>query len=215
MQQRSSSTEVEVEGFFLQHIQHSPLIEALVVELGPHGSATFQPPESQRSLNLIGFTSNAERYHAKAGTQAACPGRSDHCRDYELTTPTDQEICNELMTIQGKLEILRSQMTATEKALIRCRLGTIRILPIHDEMREKLDDQKRQFDTDIGELTLLGSCPVNCLYHMEFDPLNTSKILNDEAQKDLAIFEKQLKSEIAAKNKPQPPKEIKDKTPKL
>ncbi|GFY74726.1 hypothetical protein TNIN_142921 [Trichonephila inaurata madagascariensis] len=61
---------------------------------------------------------------------------------------------------------------------------------------EKLDDQKRQFETDIGELTLLGSCPVNCLYHMEFDPLNTSKILTDEAREDLAIFEKQVKSEI-------------------
>ncbi|GFS53034.1 hypothetical protein TNIN_361511 [Trichonephila inaurata madagascariensis] len=47
---------------------------------------------------------------------------------------------------------------------------------------------------------------------MEFDPLNTSKILNDEAREDLASFEKQLKSEIAAKNKPQPPKEKKDKT---
>ncbi|GFY67243.1 hypothetical protein TNIN_228421 [Trichonephila inaurata madagascariensis] len=101
-------------------------------------------------------------------------------------------------------------MTVTEKALIGCRLGTIKILPIYDEMIKKLDDQKRQFDTDIGELTLLG--PVNCLYHMEFDPLNTSKILNDEAREKLAIFEKQIKSEIAAKNKPQPPKEKKDKT---
>ncbi|GFY60427.1 nucleic-acid-binding protein from transposon X-element [Trichonephila inaurata madagascariensis] len=51
-----------------------------------------------------------------------------------------------------------------------------------------------------------------CLCHTEFDPLNTSKILNDAAQEDLAIFEEQLKSEIAAKNKPQPPKEKKDKT---
>ncbi|GFY67242.1 hypothetical protein TNIN_228411 [Trichonephila inaurata madagascariensis] len=40
-----------------------------------------------RDPSLIGFTSNAERYHAKAGTQAACPDRSDHCRDYELTIP--------------------------------------------------------------------------------------------------------------------------------
>ncbi|GFY69592.1 hypothetical protein TNIN_206781, partial [Trichonephila inaurata madagascariensis] len=123
-----------------------------------------------------------------------------------LPPPTDHEICNELMMIQGRLEFLRCQMTATEKSLIRCRLGTIKILPLHNEMREKLDDQKRQFDTDIGELTLLGSCPVNCLYHTEFDPLNMSKILNDAAQKDLAIFEEQLKSEIAAKNKLQPPK---------
>ncbi|GFY53473.1 hypothetical protein TNIN_148581 [Trichonephila inaurata madagascariensis] len=129
-----------------------------------------------------------------------------------LPPPTDQEICNELMTIQGKLVTLRSLMTVTVKALIRCHLGTIKILPIYEEMIEKLDDQKRQFDMDIGELTLLGSCPVNCLYHMEFDPLNTSKILNDEAREELVIFEKQIKSEIAAKNKPQPLKEIKDKT---
>ncbi|GFS34251.1 hypothetical protein TNIN_482441 [Trichonephila inaurata madagascariensis] len=55
-----------------------------------------------------------------------------------LPPPTDHEICNELMTIQGRLEFLRCQMTATEKSLIRCRLGTIRILPLHDEMREKM-----------------------------------------------------------------------------
>ncbi|GFY57485.1 hypothetical protein TNIN_423691 [Trichonephila inaurata madagascariensis] len=78
--------------------------------------------------------------------------------------------------IQTRLEFIRSQMTATEKFLIRCRLGTIKILPLHDEMREKLDEQKRQFDTDI------------------------------------AIFEEQLKSEIAAKNKLTPPKEMIDKT---
>ncbi|GFY50136.1 hypothetical protein TNIN_205701 [Trichonephila inaurata madagascariensis] len=68
-----------------------------------------------------------------------------------LPPPTDHDICNELMMIQTRLEFLRSQMTATEKFLIRCRLGTIKILPLHDEMREKLDEQKRQFDTDIGK----------------------------------------------------------------
>ncbi|GFS44536.1 hypothetical protein TNIN_447721 [Trichonephila inaurata madagascariensis] len=129
-----------------------------------------------------------------------------------LPPPTDHDICNELMMIQTRLEFLRSQMTATEKFLIRCRLGTTKILPLHDEMREKLDEQKRQFDTDIGELTLLGSCPVNCLYHTEYDPLNMYNILNDVTQKELAIFEEQLKSEIAAKNKLTPPKEMIDKT---
>ncbi|GFY76800.1 nucleic-acid-binding protein from transposon X-element [Trichonephila inaurata madagascariensis] len=100
----------------------------------------------------------------------------------------------------------------TEKFLIRCRLGTIKILPLHDEMREKLDEQKRQLDADIGELNLLGSCPVNCLYHTEYDPLNMSNILNDVTQKELANFEETLKSEIAAKNKLTPPKEMIDKT---
>ncbi|GFY17283.1 hypothetical protein TNCV_1090571 [Trichonephila clavipes] len=41
MPPRSSSTEIEVEGFFLQHIQHSLLVEALVVELGPHVPQLF------------------------------------------------------------------------------------------------------------------------------------------------------------------------------
>ncbi|GFY53157.1 hypothetical protein TNIN_193571 [Trichonephila inaurata madagascariensis] len=132
-----------------------------------------------------------------------------------LPPPTDHDICNELMMIQMRLELLRSQMTVTEKFLIRCRLGDIKILPLHDEMsemREKRDEQKRQFDADIGELTLLGSCPVNCLYHTEYDPLNMYNILNDLTQKELASFEEKLKSEIAAKNKLTPPKEMIDKT---
>ncbi|GFY76192.1 nucleic-acid-binding protein from transposon X-element [Trichonephila inaurata madagascariensis] len=132
-----------------------------------------------------------------------------------LPPPTDHDICNELMMIQMRLELLRSQMTVTEKFLIRCRLGDIKILPLHDEMsemKEKRDEQKRQFDTDIGELTLLGSCPVNCLYHTEYDPLNMYNILNDITQKELASFEEKLKSEIAAKNKLTPPKEMIDKT---
>ncbi|GFY58485.1 nucleic-acid-binding protein from transposon X-element [Trichonephila inaurata madagascariensis] len=72
-----------------------------------------------------------------------------------LPPPTDHDICNELMMIQMRLELLRSQMIANEKFLIRCRLGTIKILP---------------------------------------------------------YFEEQLKSEIAAKNKLTPPKEMIDKT---
>ncbi|GFS58515.1 hypothetical protein TNIN_45381 [Trichonephila inaurata madagascariensis] len=131
-----------------------------------------------------------------------------------LPPPTDHDICNELTMIQMRLELLRSQMTVTEKFLIRCRLGNIQILPSHDEMtemREKRDEQKRTFDADIGELTLLGSCPVNCLYHTEYDPLNMSNILNDLTQKELASFEEILKSEIA-KKKPTPPKEMIDKT---
>ncbi|GFY62692.1 hypothetical protein TNIN_178601 [Trichonephila inaurata madagascariensis] len=106
-------------------------------------------------------------------------------------------------------------MTVTEKFLIRCRLGNIQILPSHDEMtemREKRDEQKRKFDADIGELTLLGSCPVNCLYHTEYDPPNMFNILNDLTQKELASFEEMLKSETTAKNKLTPPKEMIDKT---
>ncbi|GFY75722.1 hypothetical protein TNIN_175731 [Trichonephila inaurata madagascariensis] len=90
-----------------------------------------------------------------------------------LPPPTDHDICNELKTIQMRLELLRSQMTDHEKFLIRSRLGTILVLPTYNElaeMREKRDEQKRTFDADIGELTLLGSCPVNCLYHTEYDP---------------------------------------------
>ncbi|GFY70505.1 hypothetical protein TNIN_213901 [Trichonephila inaurata madagascariensis] len=65
----------------------------------------------------------------------------------------------------------------------------------------------------IGELTLLGSCPVNCLYHMEFDPQNMPKILTDEAREHLAIFEDCLKeSDNTSKNRLQPPKDKKDKT---
>ncbi|GFY78034.1 hypothetical protein TNIN_92161 [Trichonephila inaurata madagascariensis] len=120
-----------------------------------------------------------------------------------LPPPTDHDICNELTMIQ---------MTVTKKFLIRCRLGNIQILPSHDEMREKRDEQKRKFDADIGELTLLGSCPVNCLYHTEYDPLNMFNILNDLTQKELASFEEKLKSETAAKNKLTPPKEMIDKT---
>ncbi|GFY73608.1 hypothetical protein TNIN_99561 [Trichonephila inaurata madagascariensis] len=66
-----------------------------------------------------------------------------------LPPPTDQEICNELMTIQRKLMILQSQITITEKALIRIRLGSIKTLPIYDKLMENLDDQKRQFETDM------------------------------------------------------------------
>ncbi|GFY63015.1 uncharacterized protein TNIN_434881 [Trichonephila inaurata madagascariensis] len=128
----------------------------------------------------------------KPARKPRVPAAQTTAMDTDLPTPMDQEICNELMTIQGKLMILQSQITITEKALIRIRLGSIKTLPMYDELMEKLDDQKRQFETDIGELTLFGSCPVNCLYHMEFDPLNTSKILTDEAREDLAIFEKQL-----------------------
>ncbi|GFY41239.1 nucleic-acid-binding protein from transposon X-element [Trichonephila inaurata madagascariensis] len=131
-----------------------------------------------------------------------------------LPPPNDHDTCNELTTIQMRLELLRSQMTATEKFLIRCRLGNIQILPSHDEMtemREKHDERKRTFDEMIGELTLLGSCPVNCLYHTEYDPLNMSNILNDLTQKELASFEENLKPEIA-KEKPTPPKEMIDKT---
>ncbi|GFY67770.1 hypothetical protein TNIN_246681 [Trichonephila inaurata madagascariensis] len=131
-----------------------------------------------------------------------------------LPPPTDHDICNELTMIQMRLELLRSQMTVTEKFLIRCRLGSIQILSSPDEiteMREKRDEQKRTFDEMIGELTLLGSCPVNCLYHTEYDPLNMFNILNDLTQKELASFEEILKSEIA-KKKPTPPKEMIDKT---
>ncbi|GFS37223.1 hypothetical protein TNIN_172061 [Trichonephila inaurata madagascariensis] len=131
-----------------------------------------------------------------------------------LPPPTDHDICNELKMIQMRLELLRSQMTVYEKFLIRSRLGNILILPTYDElteMREKRDEQKRTFDADIGELTLLGSCPVNCLYHTEYDPLNMSNILNDLTQKELATFEEKLKSEIA-KERLTPPKEMIDKT---
>ncbi|GFY50908.1 hypothetical protein TNIN_388351 [Trichonephila inaurata madagascariensis] len=46
------------------------------------------------------------------------PAAQTTAMNTDLPPPMDQEICNELMTIQGKLMILQSQITITEKALI-------------------------------------------------------------------------------------------------
>ncbi|GFY75866.1 hypothetical protein TNIN_433061 [Trichonephila inaurata madagascariensis] len=63
------------------------------------------------------------------------------------------EKAKELMTIQGEKEPFDTKMLPEKPRSDVAR--NHQILPLHDEMREKLDDRKKQFDTDIGELTFL------------------------------------------------------------
>ncbi|GFY39219.1 hypothetical protein TNIN_386531 [Trichonephila inaurata madagascariensis] len=57
----------------------------------------------------------------KTARKPCVPVSQTTAMDTDLPPPTDQEICDELKTIPGKLMILQSQITMTEKALIRIR----------------------------------------------------------------------------------------------
>ncbi|GFY70506.1 hypothetical protein TNIN_213911 [Trichonephila inaurata madagascariensis] len=67
------------------------------------------------------------------------PAAQTTAMDTDLPPPTDQEICDELKTIQGKLMILQSQITLTEKTLVRIHHGRItKTQPRYDDLMKKL-----------------------------------------------------------------------------
>ncbi|GFY45330.1 hypothetical protein TNIN_74741 [Trichonephila inaurata madagascariensis] len=108
----------------------------------------------------------------KRARKPRVPAAQTTAMDTDLPPPTDQEICDELKTIQGKLMILQSQITITEKPRQNS-FRSIKILPIcYDEPMENLMTRKSNLRRHRGKPKFLQSQPYSS--RKRFRPLRGS-----------------------------------------